>query len=484
MISKKFTYGLSVLLFGLMSVSCSEENMPDGDDIESADNSGIIFHVSLSAAESRSATTTVAGDLNGGFHVSAICPEVDAVGALNPYLAEQFAMPIEATPGYFGIFDRSDELWMWPSTRHGKEGRLKFFAFYPSCEAMRESAGVDSKYFGLANKSTKSSSKVTYDYRIEKFKVNKDISRHIDFVTATTEGTRKADAESGVRLDFEHQLSRVVLKAWGNTANDIEIAGVRIGLAITESDFNFAAKPTNLATGDATVSGNWIAPQKRDCVEYIFREGDTVVRLGRGNHTSEASAASIMGNGGCAMVIPAYNTGWNHTKDAPNKNQGLYFSVLLRVKQNDDNNTLMYPYIQGADMSSSVKTDEMTVIYFSIEKDTEKIIRKLYKKIGEGYFTDPECTKPYHVPETEEIRNYGWAAVPLTDLLWKPGYQYTYTLDYSNGVGVHDPADPYPGKPIISSILVGVTQNGKVWPMVYDFTAGGEVDVTNDIIIK
>lgn len=473
-------YSLLLLLPVLLLLSCEQEDIPPVVDT----SGGIFFRTDLPVAESRSNATTVVGSLDAGFHVSAFCPENEVAGALEPYFAEQVATPLEGAPCHFGMLNQSSELLVWPTIRHGKQGKLKFFAFYPSREVMMQSAGVESGYFGLTNKTTKSGAAVAYDYRLEGFKVNKDISRHVDFVTATAEGSRTANSESGVRLDFEHQLSRVAFTAWGKTDNDIEIAGVRIGRAITESDFNFAAKPTNFAQGDATLSGNWIAPQKRDCVEYIFREGDTVIKIGQGNHASAATAASIMGNGGWAMVIPADNPVWKHTTDASNKNQGLYFSVLLRVKENDESKTLVYPYIAGVDMSSSDNADKMTVIYFSIERATGKIIRRLYKNEG-SYFKDPEFTEVYAVPETEEIRNYGWAAIPLsTTLRWKPGYQYTYILDYSDGVGVHDPDDPLPGYPIISRILVGVTENGKTWHMVNDFTEDGKVDVTDQIVIK
>lgn len=481
--NNKNIYSLFLLPIALMLFSCSQEDQPAVAAV--ADDSGIIFRVSVPAAEARSTTTTVAGDLNEGFYVTAICPEDIVTGTLDLYLTEQLAEPLEEMNGYFGMFDeQSSEQYVWPTARHGKQGRLKFFAFYPSREALRQSAGVGPEYFILKNKSTKSGSTVVYDYRMEKFKVNKEISRHIDFVTAMVEGSRKDNGETGVNLAFEHQLSRIALKAWGNTKNEIEIAGVRIDGAVVECDFNFAGQPKNYAQGDATVSGNWVAPQQRDCVEYIFREGDTVVNIGRGSYTSEATAASIMGSGGWAMVIPADNTGWNHTKDAPNNNKGLYFSVLLRVKGNDINKNLLYPYVKGGQLSSSVMTDAMTVIYMSIEQATGKVMKRLYRNEAGIYYMDPDFTKAYVKPETEEIRNYGWAAIPLSSLRWKPGYQYTYTLNFSNGVGVHDPYDPYPGKPIISTILVGVTESGKTWPMVYDFTKGGEIDVTDKITIK
>ncbi|MDE7335437.1 MAG: fimbrillin family protein [Muribaculaceae bacterium] len=490
---KNYTYYLLLFLPALLLTGCAQEDdMPavagDGAD------SGIVLRVSLPDAEARSNATTTTADMNGGFYVSAICPEDDASAGnvLDPYFSDRHAMPMAGRDGYFGIFDDpASEPYVWSTTRHGKQGKLKFFAYYPSGEVLKSAAGLPSgaNNFGLKNYSKKQGSTVTYDYRMENFKIGTDISRHIDFVTATAEGSRRADGDTGagVNLAFEHQLSRVALNAWGNTTSDIEIAGVRIGRVITESSFNFAAQPKNLASGDNTVNGNWVTPQVRDCVEYIFREGDTVVKVGTGGHTSAASAASIMGNGGWAMVIPADYTGWNHKSDAPNRNNGLYFSVLMRVKENDPSKTLVYPYIEGADMSATVTTDGMTVIYLAIERATGKVMTRLYRSGTGNYFTDPGFTTAYTVPATVEIRNYGWAAVPLTTLRWKPGYQYVYTLDYSKGVGVHDPFDPYPGRPIISDILVGVTESGNTsWHTVNDFKndEGSDVDVTGQITIE
>lgn len=140
--------------------------------------------------------------------------------------------------------------------------------------------------------------------------------------------------------------------------------------------------------------------------------------------------------------------------------------------------------------SGTVLTDEMNVIYLSIEKETGKVVKRVYRsKENHKYYTDPDFSEAYTLPGTEEIRNYGWVAVPLplnlNKVRWKPGYQYSYTLDYSSGVGVHAPDEPLPGYPIISKILVGVTEDNQTWPMVVDdFTAGSGVDVTDGIIIK
>lgn len=486
--SKINKYSLLLLFPALLFFSCAQEDMPG--EAGGADDSRIVFRVSMAEEGSRATATTVTDINKSGFYVTAFCPEANVAGTLNPYFAEQEAKLLDTKSGYFGMFDEQSsepEQWGWPSSRHSKEGRLKFFAFYPSCQELRQNAGVNSDYFRLENQSTKNGSAVTYNYQIKKFKVNNDITNHIDFVTATAEGTKLANATTGVKLAFEHQLSRIALKAWGNTPNDIEIAGVRIGWVITESDFNFAATYKNYKPGeDNTTHGDWVGTQTKECLEYIFQKGDVVVNIGNGNHTSSDDAASIMGKGELATVIPADYKGWNKGSDAPNKNKGIYFSVLLRVKENTEKKTLVYPYVIGGNISSTLPVDAMNVVFLSVKSDTGEVVNRVYRnKDSRKYYIDPGFETEYNLPEGEEIRNYGWAAIPLEDKRCKPGYHYTYTLDYSQGVGVHDPTDPLPGTPIIYKILVGVTEGQQTWPQVVDnFTSGGEMDITDDIIVE
>lgn len=196
-----------------------------------------------------------------------------------------------------------------------------------------------------------------------------------------------------------------------------------------------------------------------------------------------------MGNGEGAMVIPAENKEWGYSADATNSQKGLYLSVLLRVKENNAKNTLVYPYITGGQLSGTVSTDAMCVIYMAIEKETGKILKHVYRGPDGNYFTDPDFSKSYVMQGTEEIRHYGWAAVPFPKLQdakakyrWKSGYQYTYALDYSVGVGVHDPGDPYPGTPIISKVMAGVTETvdgiKRTWPTVNNYEEETSTDVT------
>lgn len=89
------------------------------------------------------------------------------------------------------------------------------------------------------------------------------------------------------------------------------------------------------------------------------------------------------------------------------------------------------------------------------------------------------------MPDTEEVRNYGWAAVPI-QANWKAGCTYTYTLDYSNGVGVEDPADPYSGEWIIFKTDVEVAEeSGETDSIVTNFSEGnGKDGQTVDITIE
>ena len=254
-------------------------------------------------------------------------------------------------------------------------------------------------------------------------------------------------------------MTRVGLRAWGtNTIYNVEIAGVRIGRPVVEGTFNFSAEPDNPEEGDNSVGG-WILGESpvRDCVEYIFREsGDVVIPIDGHNNNSESAAPYIMGNGSWSMVIPYTHAAWNHHDDATNALQGMYFSVLLRVTEK--NNVQLYPYPGNSSLDDSDE-QKMKVIFLAVEKSTGRVMKRLYKG-GSSYFTatDFSADSEYDLPETQEIREYGWAALPIaTD--WKAGYEYTYTLDYSKGVGLHDPDDPDPGAPILNEVSVTTTVN-------------------------
>ena len=466
--NNRYYYTALLLLPAFMLFSCSQDEEPlnvEGDgDLE------IVFKAGLPGVETRSESYET-GSLDDGFHVTAFCPEdettIDGSGNMQAYFDYQL---VTKTPGMGDAF--RSEMCRWPENTGTKEGTLKFFAFYPSLEALRERADVGNTNFTLKNSSTKKGTTITYKYVMEKFRVNRDISRHVDFVMTTVQENRKNGLYSGVALQFEHQLARVDFKAWGNpTAYDVEIAGIRMGNVNIESGLDFTQAPNiSYIKSDYTQNGRWITPQTKGVVEYIYREGESVIQIKNGGkYNTLAKATSLMANAGSAFVIPGSYSAWTKTK----ANTGIYISVLLRVK--DIDGMQQYPYIEGAGMNATTTTANMNVIYFAVDKSTGLINKRVYKKNGE-YYADEATTIPYTKNANEEIRDYGWAALPVSSgYTLKSGCQYTYTLNYSSGVGVEDPADVRPGYPIITPVTPGVSVTG--------FTSEGTTDVTDKITI-
>ena len=135
----------------------------------------------------------------------------------------------------------------------------------------------------------------------------------------------------------------------------------------------------------------------------------------------------------------------------------MYISVLLRVVDatpTDGKGQQQYPD-DGSDALDLPK------VYLAVDKATGKtVITRLYKN-DNGYFTDQAFTSPYSLTDNEDVKEFGWAALPVTGE-WKSGHIYTYTLDYTSGVGLHDPESPEAGKPIISD-KIGVSVSVKDW---------------------
>lgn len=350
---------------------------------------------------------------------------------------------------------------MWPTTRN----ILHFFAYQPSVEAMRET--IDKEKFKLTNYSNAEDGTHTIDYRLESFCVAPDIANQIDFIAAYSDGTQQANGSTGVALNFNHQLARIELQAWSESVRyDIEIAGVRIGNAITQGDFSFSSLISS--TGR---NGYWLnTVGHQSVVEHIFGEGEAIVHLSNkaGSHTGKAHAASIMGTAGPAMVIPMTDRieAWGGKDDTDTDTDSyskdkLYFSVLLRVKNVADE--VVYPYPQNS--------VNIPVTYLAVGNDGS-VISRLYKLDGE-YYTTPNKHDDFRYVgnESEEIRGFCWAALPVA-AKWEPGKIYTYKLNYTNGIGLHDPDDPIPGEPVFSdNVTIDVT--------VADWKDGG----SNDIIV-
>lgn len=440
-------YNLAFPLFGLllMAASCSQEDL--GNRQKYAPGDRIEFRTSMPEISTRALEAT--GDNINEFQVSSFIEKAD--GPLTPYFLDK-SFEKNASEGKFFSLDPEC---VWPNITD----TLRFVAFAPSCDKMRTNGGFNSEDFSLTGKEDFSTA-----YKLSNFKVAKDIASQVDFVAANGKGNLEDNDDEPIKLDFQHLLSRININAWGASPNfNIEIAGVRLGGVGVEGDFNF-----NLAAKDENSSaGNWASSIGKGTVEYIYREGDTLVVLDKSeNSPKEATkAVSIMGSkvndshDNSAMLLPSNYTEWKYKENAANGEnncEGMYFSVLMRVT--DDTSyapgSLLYPYADT--------TEEMEVIYLAVDKADGKTVKiRVYSNNGK-YYTDEKFTTEYDLEGNgAEVKAFGWAALPAK-YNWLAGTEYTYTLNYTGGVGLRQPTDSQPGEPIISDrVLVDVTV--KTW---------------------
>lgn len=436
MAKRIFPYTL-FLGFMFFSDSCSQDDM--GVSRDDVGHGRIEFTSSLPEITTRA--SEVKSNTLDSFHVSSFFISTSPSTAYFQY--KGFGKSDS------GKFISSDPECIWPNNND----LLRFAAFAPSCEDMRQAGGFGDDGFILPLL-TIGDGMGSVDYRLSDFRIASDIASHFDFVTAIGSG-RLVDNSDGVDLEFHHQLSRIELKVWGTSPSySLEIAGVRLGCVGVGGDFSFTSQTDTYDSEDSTgasSAGRWTYVALGN-VDYIFRAGDKIVVLDRnsGSHSSYDSAAYILHarsaaeeaevRDNSAMLIPYDNTVSQYQTNADGP-MGLYFSVLLRI-------TDITPYNHGIVYPYSDNTEGMAVIYLAVDA-ANNVKTQLYRQ-GDEYFTDAEFTEKYDLEGNgAEVKAFGWAAIPVHDT-WKPGYVYTYTLNYTDGVGLRDPEDPKPGEPIIS----------------------------------
>lgn len=417
-----------IALMVLLLASCGQGDEPVNYD---TGDSKVAFIASLPGVISRAKNDINDANVlynNGqGFLMTVFRSDNAAAGRLKPLESE---VEISVTRRHDGAY-RNDNL-RWSDNRGANDGKMQFFAIFPSRQQLANSLGVGTDdYFLLKNYSEKmASGAVSYDYRIEKFKIANDISMQTDFVAVAAGGSKTDNLYSGVKLDFEHQLSRVDFLAWGaNLEYNVEIAGIKICNVMTQGDFCFNRAPYAVEGDNAT--GHWEYPLSyaKDNVEYLYKPGESLFVIDENSHATKATAESILGKAGNAMLLPCRHLNWNHRDDPKNLKEGMYISVLMRLTKRSTG-VQIYPeplHTQGCDGITCWVVDE-----------SGRLVKQVYLK-DNVYYADTDYMTVYD-GKAGEVKEFSWAAIPLA-VDWKPGYKYTYTLDYSKGVGVHDPAD-------------------------------------------
>lgn len=455
--TNRFIYIALLSLTAFIFSACEQEDAPGTYD---TDDLTVAFLPSLPGVSSRAhinyddGIKSIFND-DEKFLITAFKPEEADPGTLNPF-AEQFTV----TPRQDGAY-RNDTI-RWPGNRGTNNGKMMFYAFFPSCKTLRKQIGAEDTDFLLTNLSNKEpSGNVTYNYRINSFRIHNDISKQNDFVAASYDGNKSDNLYSGVNLNFEHQLCYVDFLAWNSESEyNVEIAAVKICNVMTQGDFRFGPAP--YAGENDNTGGHWEYPEKykKDTVGYIYKEGEKLFVIDGNNHTKHETAGSIFGTAGHALLLPCGHKKWNHQDDPTNKAGGLYITALLRVEKRSTG-VQIYPepghkYGSGGVHYYLINKKDSTIV----EKDLKLYINDITNGgnvIGGDQKTEgPDRIievgaddKPvyynsdgskYEVPDGCEVKELSWAAVPF-EVNWKPGYRYTYYLDYGKGVGVHDPTD-------------------------------------------
>ncbi|MDE6694061.1 MAG: fimbrillin family protein, partial [Muribaculaceae bacterium] len=214
--TKKLIYMVLGTLF--MLSSCAENEPIDTQ--QSADDNRIYFRSYLPGITlSRSKDVTKLSTCQ----VTCFNPDdttlIDSsTGELKPYFPDTRFKD----DGTGRFFSNGDDECVWPDAN----STMQFFAYYPPVDSMKKISG--DTFFNLINHSGSADGATFLDYRLERFRVAKDIADQVDFLTACTSGSLSSNATTGIKLDFKHQLARVELTAWGASDKyDFEIAGVR-----------------------------------------------------------------------------------------------------------------------------------------------------------------------------------------------------------------------------------------------------------------
>lgn len=212
-----------------------------------------------------------------------------------------------------------------------------------------------------------------------------------DLLAGYTSGSRNNAAKTEIEL--RHVLTQVEVRARNtNTAYCYHVKAVRIGSVRCTGDYTLPS--------ETNTDGSWTLKDD-SYTSYTTQDLTEPVRL-------TADAASLMGDGGTAMLLPQSLTAWDVENDKENTKNGSYIALLLKITT--DTGAQVYPLTVG---------------------------------------------------------EYAWAAVAIgghaesKKNVWQPGDKFIYTLDFSNGAGVTPPDSDNPGEPILGApIYFTVTVNG------------------------
>lgn len=296
-----------------------------------------------------------------------------------------------------GFFNSNDP-YFWPTDN----SYLSFIAFSPDKRKYNSVPQVTAAGFHVENFTYM---EPEYDEATSTVIYGCNIDDTYDFVIARGTGNKLENETNGVNLTFEHAVSKVSIAATTSDKNyTYKVAGVK--LASLPNIFIYDYKADN--------EGNWTHSWEFFALEtsptsygnYLWNY-DAPITLTEEPAEDEDFANSKMLDKSF-MIIPYEATSWDRVNDPQNNTfktgeiHGGYISVLMRITDNR-NNKVVWPYNEGVE------------------------------------------------PITEEIdgEEYAWVAFPMPEMLFEAGYQYIFTIDFTNGAGYIPPFNSQlAGKPV------------------------------------
>lgn len=268
---KKYIIITALSLIGL--AACTKDTIKDVNTGKSID-----FRAALDTKGSEVTTSNLAG-----FYVTSLTES----GAVY-FTDESFTKN--------GDYFESSTKYYWPA-----EESLNFYAYSPAANVLGEDVEI------TVNSEAKT---------LTGYVPSSDISSQLDIVIAKAAGNKAVNENTGVFLQFLHQLSQVEVRALNeNDGFNYSVKGIKIMNVASGGDLDFSV--TTKWTPSAVLTSYTV-------------EHDTAVEL-------ETESVSLMPtDGDNAMLIPQTTAAWDIENDAAtNSSKGSYLAVNVQITTKD-----------------------------------------------------------------------------------------------------------------------------------------------------
>ena len=288
------------------------------------------------------------------------------------------------------------------------------------------------------------------------YEVKNDIASQEDVIVAYNEGLRE-DFEAGVPLNFQHVLSQIVIKALNKNTSDItvKVAGVKLMNAKNKGNLTEPTSSTINGTFDwasydpwgtsaqgsdnyidganssaTTVTAKTLTAAAQDLVAPMLLMPQTLATADLTQETLSGNYLAILVNVTGAEVGYRDSLGhYYHT--AITDSTAIPFTAKRTGSADSDPYNTYTP-----EEFAALKTGTLPSTWTSEYSNTDTTLQNKIKAIaGKTIVKKAETLYPKQGFGTT-CDNYAYVGVDLGGLTWKPGYKYTYTLNFSkDGIG-------------------------------------------------